>query len=152
MHLPNGEHTLRRGDVSELGIGEVKPGSQDSFATPSSGTSVSNRAGLQNEIRLQLSQDRNFEELLDIVLTSWTILIQRYQRDVFHQFTWGAKTNQDTDVQCIPTVELDLLKHRDTESLKARVGAVKSKAVPADFRTTLFLNDGTKAEVPSAEC
>jgi hypothetical protein len=86
------------------------------------------------------------DAVLDIVLTAWTILIQRYQRDVFHRFSWGIKGAGSDKRQCVETGDLDLLNHSNAASLAAKIQEVRLKHVSLNG-TTIFLNDGTKEEV-----
>jgi hypothetical protein len=84
--------------------------------------------------------------VLDIVLAGWTILVQRYQRDAFHQFTWGIKGAGSDNLQCIASEELNLLNHSNVDSLITKISELRLKNVSLD-QATVFLNDGTKEEV-----
>lgn len=102
-----------------------------------------------NEARISCPKNLASDEVLDTVLTAWTILIQRYQRDVFHQLTWGAEAAGDRkdNSQCIPTTELDLSNQLRAGDLKAKLNKVRLSNISLHPGSTVFLNDGTSAEV-----
>lgn len=152
MHLPHGDQTVRFGAVTEYPV-EKSLQSNGNLTSNQVDSHIDNAAksngheSKSNEVDIQIPQNRDVENVLTTILTAWTILIQRYQRDVFHQFTWGIKDAGDVYIQCIPTSELDLLKQEDTKSLNAKIDSVKSKDISPKQDTGIFLNDGTKAEV-----
>jgi hypothetical protein len=146
MHLPSGDHTIRLGGISEMSIGMEKHsnGTHSKNSTDANGHSSDT-----NEIRITCPQDQGLNKLLETILTAWTILIQRYQRDTFHQFSWGKRGddgNNDTN-QCVPTSELDLSSHNTADSLKAKLGNARAAEFTLDQGSMLFLNDGTVADV-----
>ncbi|KAJ4371135.1 Non-ribosomal peptide synthetase [Neocucurbitaria cava] len=150
MHLPNGEPLVRFSGVSEEPV-EVKVQSNGVVKTQENGTNTNGTAHANqpvsqtNEVHISHPEDLAADAVLDTVLTAWTILVQRYQRDLFHQFTWGVKDAGADQIQCIPTPELGLLNHTTAGSLKGKVADVRSKVISVD-KTVIFLNDGTKEE------
>jgi hypothetical protein len=156
MHLPSNDHSGRFGGVSEKtlkkelptdGISEVCRNG-DHIEAP---TQQTEQASKSNEVSIPFPHNRTRDEVLDIVFTAWTILIQRYQRDVFHQFTWGVKDADNDSSQCIPTKELDLSNQTTVGGLRQKVGSVLSRSIAVDQDAQIFLNDGTKAEVCTSE-
>lgn len=151
MHLPNGNHVVRFGGVSKEPV-EVKVQSNGIVKTeehePTLGTTLQEEAPISkaNEVSIALPQDLAGDALLDTILTGWSILIQRYQRDLYHQFTWGLRDAQISDLQCIPTTDLDLLNQNTAGALKSKIGNVRSKDFNID-QATIVLNDGTQEEV-----
>lgn len=84
--------------------------------------------------------------MLDTVLAAWAILVERYQRDVFSQFTWGTKGRGDEITQCLSASNLDWQSHKTTSSLKAKVQEQRLNNLSLE-QGTIFLNDGTLEEV-----
>ncbi|KAF1845025.1 nonribosomal peptide synthetase 6 [Cucurbitaria berberidis CBS 394.84] len=150
MHLPSGDHTVRFGGVPEEPV-EVKVQSNGTVTTQENGTSTNgtnhtNGAVSQtNEVHISHPEDLAADAVLDTVLTAWTILIQRYQRDLFHQFTWALKDAGADKTQCIPTPDLDLLNQKVAGGLKAKLSDVRLKDINLE-KATISLNDGTKEE------
>lgn len=151
MHLTNDEHVVRFSGVPEEhtevkvqdnGIVKTEEKETDTkdISKPDSGVPAT------NEVSIPLPDGLVTDAVLDTVLTAWTLLVQRYQRDLFHQFTWGIQDAGSDKIQCLPTPELDLLSHKAAGSLKARVADVRLKDVNID-KATIFLNDGTQEEV-----
>ncbi|KAF1363149.1 hypothetical protein EJ07DRAFT_104421 [Lizonia empirigonia] len=151
MHLPNGDRTLRYGGVSKEKT-EVKINTNGTLDVNENGsyanghTQTNGQLSEKNEVDISILQNQSSDAVLDAVLTAWTILVQRYQRDVFHQFSWGIKGAGSDKRQCISTVDLDLLNHSNAASLATKLHNLRLKDVPLDG-ATIFLNDGTKDEV-----
>lgn len=151
MHLANGEQTLRYSGVKQEKT-EVKVNNNGTMDVNESGAYTNghdesqHQAIKSNEVELPALQNQPLEAALDAILTAWTILVQRYQRDVFHQFSWGIKGAGSDKRQCIATAELDLLNHSNAASLATKIGDTRLKDVSLDD-ATIFLNDGTKEEV-----
>ncbi|KAF7573968.1 Nonribosomal peptide synthetase 6 [Pyrenophora tritici-repentis] len=99
-----------------------------------------------NEAQISPPKDWTPDEVLDTVLTSWIILVERYQRDAFHQFTWGISDARTDSAQCIPATELDLSNQSAAKSLTAKIGSLRTKDHAINEGSKLFLNDGTTAE------
>ncbi|KAL5116376.1 Non-ribosomal peptide synthetase [Pleosporales sp. CAS-2024a] len=98
----------------------------------------------KNEIQMPCPSVGQRHQLLDNLLLAWTILIQRYQRDTFHQFTWGIKSEaQNTVNQCISVAELDLSSLGGTQALRAKTSSVRRPDIALNQDSTLLLNDGT---------
>ncbi|KAF2830389.1 hypothetical protein CC86DRAFT_315625 [Ophiobolus disseminans] len=151
MHLPSGDHSVHFGGVSEKpkeekmpnnGIANTRSEEQIINENPHENESVAK----SNKVHVQFPQDRASDEVLDTILTAWAILIYRYQRDTFHQFTWGLKGAGENCIQNIPTPELDLPNQTTASSLKTKVADLRSHSVPTDPSSTIFLNDGSEAE------
>jgi hypothetical protein len=151
MHLANGEQTLRYGGVAQEKT-EVKVNSNGTMDINANGAYTNGHAQTNgessefNEVDITALEGQSLDAALDAILTAWTILIQRYQRDVFHQFSWGIKGAGSDGRQCIQTAELNLLNHSNATSLASKIRDVRLKNVSLDG-ATIFLNDGTKEEV-----
>jgi hypothetical protein len=100
-----------------------------------------------NEVQIPLPQGRSWDEVLDTVLTAWTILVERYQRDLFHQITWGVRGAGKDSAACIPTAKLNLLGQSTAKSLTSQISSVRTRNYTINAGSQLFLNDGTSAEV-----
>jgi hypothetical protein len=156
MHLPSNDCSQRFGGVSDRtlnkelptnGISEVHQNDDDIEAS----NSQTERTSKSNEVSISFRHDRTLAEVFDIVITAWTILIQRYQRDVFHQFTWGVKDAGNDGLQCIQTKDLDLLDQSTVAGLRQKIGSIRSKSIAINQDAHIFLNDGTRAEVRDCE-
>ena len=152
MHLANGDHTLRYGGVAQEKT-EVKVNSNGTMDVNENGAYANGHTQTNghsteasNEVEITSLKDQPLDAVLDTVLTAWTILVQRYQRDVFHRFSWGIKGAGSDKRQCIETGDLNLLTHSNAASLATKIQGARLKDVSLD-RATIFLNDGTKEEV-----
>lgn len=151
MHLANGDHTLRYGGVAQE-KNKVKVSSNGLLDVNENGsyingnTQTNGRTEEPNQVELTSFKDQSPEVALDAILTAWTILMQRYQRDVFHQFSWGIKGAGSNNRQLIPASELKLESHSSAASLARTIRDVRLKDVSIDG-SSIFLNDGTKEEV-----
>jgi len=96
MHLANSEQTLRYGGVAQEKADvkvKVKVNDNGSIDVNENGayTNVHNptngQSTISNEVELTALKGQPSDVALDAILTAWTILVQRYQRDVFHQFS-----------------------------------------------------------------
>lgn len=151
MHLANGENTLRYGEVAQEKT-EVKVNSNGFVDVNGNGsytnghTQSNGHAEDSNQVELTSLKEKSPEVALDVILTAWTILVQRYQRDVFHQFSWGVKGAGSDKRQLIPTADLDLNSHSNAASLAAKIRDSRLKDV-SPSGSSIFLNDGTKEEV-----
>ena len=156
MHLANSEQPLRYGGVAQEKT-EVKVRVNDNCSIDvnenGSYTNVHNQTNGQstksNEVELTALKGQRSDVALDAILTAWTILVQRYQRDVFHQFSWGVKGAGSEKRQCILTAELDLLSQSNAAGLAAKLSETKLKDVSLDG-ATIFLNDGATSDLPMA--
>lgn len=151
MHLANGEHTLYYGGVKQEKT-EVKVNSNGTMDVNENGsyanghTQTNGYSTQPNEVEIKTLKDQSLDAVLDAILTAWTILVQRYQRDIFHQFSWGINGAGSDKRQCISTTDLDLLNHSNAASLAAKIRDVRLKNVSLN-ESTIFMNDGTKDEV-----
>jgi hypothetical protein len=152
MHLSNGEQTLRfgGGGAQKLSEDVMHSGSKTKQAHIESKNEISGEENKHeqksNNIYIAIPQDCTSDAVLDTVLTAWTILIQRYQRDTFHQFTWSTK-GSSKDAQCIPTTELDVTAQKTAEDLRKRLSSLQSAGRTLSQDATIIVNDGTSAEV-----
>ncbi|KAF1911474.1 nonribosomal peptide synthetase 6 [Ampelomyces quisqualis] len=103
------------------------------------------RGKRSNNARIAIPQDCTLDAVLDTALTAWTILIQRYQRDTFHQFTWSIRGNSN-DAQCIQTTELDFSGQKTAEGLRQRLSSLRPAGCALSQDSTIIMNDGTNAE------
>jgi hypothetical protein len=153
MHLPNGDHTLRYGGVTQEKT-QVKINSNGTLNVNQNGAynnvhdQANNLSTETNEVNITIPQEQPLDAVLDTALTAWTIIVQRYQRDAFHQFSWGLKGAGSDKRQCITAVDLNLPSHSGTASLAAKIRDLRLKDVSLNG-ATIFLNDGTKEEVNS---
>ncbi|KAF2689882.1 nonribosomal peptide synthetase 6 [Lentithecium fluviatile CBS 122367] len=81
--------------------------------------------------------------VLDAVLASWILLVQRYQRDSFHRCTWGVEKAGEEGVQCIEAEQLQLSKLETGADLLAKIRGVGSKEMGSSQESPLFFNDDT---------
>ncbi|KAF2130328.1 nonribosomal peptide synthetase 6 [Dothidotthia symphoricarpi CBS 119687] len=149
MHLPNGEPTIRFGEIPKERVEKVySNGTLDTQqnGTYSNGCAPTNRhVSDSNEVDIYVPKDLPQDSILDTVLAAWIVLIQRYQRDVFHQFTWGAKDAEKDKIQCISAGDLDSPSHETCDSLTTKLRNLRLRNISGD-ETTIFLNDGTSEE------
>jgi hypothetical protein len=152
MHLPNGDHSVRFGNKANM-LGE-KQAYSNGISTPqhdgedtSCSTTSKSQPSKSNEVRMAVPRNLSSEEVLDTILIAWAILIQRYQRDTFHQFTWGVNKGSGNErIQCIGTLELDLLNQKAAQTLQTKISSLRLRDVPVKEGSEIFLNDGTKLE------
>lgn len=152
MHLPNGNNAVRFGSISEQSPkkklrGNGVPKTQNEEVPPEGSSEQSRLTSMPNEVHIHLPQSQALSEVLDTVLTAWTILVHRYQCDTFHNFTWGVKDAGENGTQCLPTADIDLSNHNTANSLRQKLGGLRSNSIPTDSSSTIFLNDGSEAEV-----
>lgn len=152
MHLKNGDHSIHFGGLSDRpadGFTDGKDGSkpQRHKSEDHISSKQTEHAARPNQGSVALPIDTSLDKVLDTVLTAWTVLIQRYQRDTFHQFTWGLKDVGQDATQCMQTTELKLADQKSVQSLYENVSNVRSRHLSVDSGSTIFLNDGTEVEV-----
>jgi hypothetical protein len=155
MHLPNGERMVHASGVPNEHVekkqqrnGASKIREQDSHTNGHNGVTQTNEhVSKANEVQIPLPDNLALEGILDTILTAWSILMRRYQRDAFHQFTWGLKGTTGSDkTQCISASGLDMLSLTTAGSLKTSVSEARSKKLSID-QATFMVNDGTTEEV-----
>jgi hypothetical protein len=155
MNLPNGEQTVHASGVGDEHVekkvqrnGASKTRGQDSHTNGHNGATQTNaHVSEANEVQIPFPNNLALEGILDTILTAWSILMRRYQRDAFHQFTWGLKGTTGSDkTQCISASGLDMLSLTTAGSLKTSVSEARSKSLSID-RATFMVNDGTREEV-----
>lgn len=159
MHLPNGGHVLRYTGVShDCTEAKIQPNGvvnaplpQTHINSDKEQTNSNGQVSKDNQIQIALSESVSDDETLSSVLTAWTLLMQRYQRDVFHQFTWGnANATGEVSSQCISVTDIDLKSQKTITELQARIGDIRSKDLSTEA-SAIFLNDGTREEVRSLQ-
>ena len=154
MHLRNGEHVSHFSGAQDEHIAKKVQNNGASKTHEQVSTKNGNHVAVNtnghsskvNEVRARVPSDLAPDAVLDTILAAWTILMHRYQRDVFHQFTWGVVNANGRTTQCVNTTELNLTNQRTAASLKAQISNVRSKDYDA-HNVTLFLNDGSTHEV-----
>lgn len=152
MHLPNGNHMVRFSGVSEEHT-EAKIQSNGDVMVSENGTKLKGDSQVAqeaisvaaNKVKIPIADGQDANAVLDAILTAWVIVVQRYQRDVFHQFTWGLQGGGTDHIQCVPTPDLDLANQQVVGQLQSKVRDLRSKDVSLD-QSHIFLNDGTKEE------
>ncbi|CAG5139628.1 uncharacterized protein ALTATR162_LOCUS529 [Alternaria atra] len=153
MHLRNGEHVSHFSGAQDEHIAKKVQNNGASKTHEQVSTKNGNHVAVNtnghsskvNEVRARVPSDLAPDAVLDTILAAWTILMHRYQRDVFHQFTWGVVNANGRTTQCVNTTELNLTNQRTAASLKAQISNVRSKDYDA-HNVTLFLNDGSTHE------
>ena len=151
MHLRNGEHVSNFSGAPDDHVAKKVSKTHKQAATQNGDDEVLYTNGHNsktNEIRAVIPSHLTPDAVLDTILAAWSVLIHRYQRDVFHQFTWGAVDGRDRASQCINTTDLNFASHQIAGSLKSQISNVRSKDYDA-HNATLFLNDGSLHEVLS---
>lgn len=99
-------------------------------------------ASLPNSVQIPI-----FNTLLDSITAGWILLISRYQRDTFHNFTWGVKDAVDS-IQTVATEGMKLGEVVTVADLLEVVRRVRAREIEADGgETRVFFNDGTEDEV-----
>lgn len=152
MHLSNGDHDLRFGGggaqkLSEDVIHSDSKTKQPHIKSHNESSGKNNKHEQKyNNVSVAIPPNCSLDAVLDTVLTAWTILIQRYQRDTFHQFTWSI-AGDGNDTQCIPTAELDVSAQKTAEALRKRLGSLRPAGHTLSQGSTIIVNDGTSAEV-----
>jgi hypothetical protein len=144
MHLRKSDDAIRSGLSMNI---DTKSDVKDELLSDDAQTDFDTSSHDVIEIHLG---EQSSEELLDTLLASWTLLLQRYQRDAFHKFTWGPADSSRDLVECIETECLELLKLETANELLTTVRNVVSKEVLGlESPLMLFFNDGTADEVSS---
>lgn len=152
MHLSNEDHTLRFGGGGTQKLSEDMMHSNGKTKQPHAEFQDENSGEknehekMSNNAQIAIPQNHALDAVLDTVLTAWTILIQRYQRDTFHQFTWSIKESGD-DAQCIPTADLDFTGLKTAGDLKSKLSSLRPAGCALTQGSTIVMNDGTSAEV-----
>lgn len=156
MHLSNGDSIVRFSsrqeeptEVKVLDNGTVEVQGDGHTQDSTEHTQTNGNVPAANEVQIAIPQTSDVGDVLDTMLTAWSILIQRYQRETFHQFTWGVKDAGDEQIQCVSISDVDLQNQKLVVDLKSKISASRSSTIPND-QPVLFLNDGTKDEVRSS--
>jgi hypothetical protein len=150
MHLSSESGAVRFGDGSDVCPENTTPKTSTSRENGEYRRSNSQKDRLildVNEITINSTHGRTYEEALDAILAAWTILLKRYQSDAFHHFTWSVGDTGGDNSQTLSTTELALFEHKSAGSLKTKLSGVRSKHLAASQPTVIILNDGTELEV-----
>ncbi|RYN51425.1 Nonribosomal peptide synthetase 4 [Alternaria tenuissima] len=146
MHLRNGEHASHFSGAPDEHIAKKV---QSNGASTKNGNhealNTNSHSSKTNEARAKIPNNLTPDALLDTVLAAWAALMHRYQRDVFHQFSWGVVNANGRATQTINTAALNLTSHKTAASLRSQISNVRSKEYDA-HNATLFLNDGSTHE------
>ncbi|KAI2486702.1 Nonribosomal peptide synthetase 6 [Pyrenophora tritici-repentis] len=149
MHLPEGERTVRFSGVPDEHVKAVQNnGEIHSPKHANSGDEtarINEQAAKANEIPIPLPRELSSDAVLDTVLAAWAILVERYQRDVFSQFTWGIKGGGGDSTQCLAAFNLDWRSHKTASGLKTKIQEQRLNNLSLG-QGTLFFNDGTLEE------
>ncbi|KAF2635407.1 nonribosomal peptide synthetase 6 [Massarina eburnea CBS 473.64] len=144
MHLRKSDEVMRggavfdetaNGDAQTNGVGKV------SFANGTGEVVNGNgEVKIDNVVEIPV-----LEPLLDTVLASWVLLVQRYQRDSFNCFTWGVKALAS---QCIAAPELDLSKLSTAADLLGKMRSLRTREISQSVAEApvLYFNDGSNEE------
>ncbi|KAF2874354.1 nonribosomal peptide synthetase 6 [Massariosphaeria phaeospora] len=113
--------------------------------------STSHTNGLEengNEVFVLFNGDQALETLLGSVVAGWILLVYRYQRDSFHQITWGLKETEEANTRSISAGDLDLSNFTTVGNLLDKIQDLRARDISLDqFKNTvLFFNDGTPEE------
>ncbi|KNG49863.1 nonribosomal peptide synthetase 6 [Stemphylium lycopersici] len=154
MHLPHGgepavrfsaipdEHVAKK--VQSNGPFENQ-GAHLHFNGSNGAKHANGHASKANEVRVVVPDSSDSDTVLDTILTAWAILLQRYQRETFNQFTWGLKGHSSASTQCISVGNLDWASQTTAATLRAKIGNVRSTEFSLKD-TTVFFSDGTNEE------
>lgn len=86
--------------------------------------------------------------LVETIMAAWILLVQRYQRDAFQSFSWGA---EGAELQTISAAQLELERVETVADLLVAVRRAMSKDVTCQHDDAspcvLVFNDGPKDEV-----
>jgi hypothetical protein len=152
MHSTNGDHAPRFGGMPELHSekniqSHDFPKLEDDIVAIDGSTTVNAHTIKPNEVSVPIPQDLGIPEVLDAVLVAWVLLLHRYERDAFHQFTWGIKETPKDQMQCISAVDLDLTNQNSIVNLRHKIENIRTASITADCTSTIFMKDGSSVEV-----
>jgi hypothetical protein len=149
MHLPNGSNEMLQlggGGVGSktLAIAQEVMKNGHEHNTNANGEDVG-----RNEILVSTPSGKSRKEIVEAIIAGWILLVHRYQRDAFHNFTWGLEGAGNAGIQSIPATELNLLNNKTISDVLEVARSTKSNEIPIEQRGTpvLVFNDGTKDEV-----
>jgi len=142
MHLRKSDDTIRSGLPLDV---ESKNGMRET--QHQNGTHVDRDASSHDTIEISI-EEQELDMVLHTLLASWILLVQRYQRDSFHRFTWGLGQSGQDFTQCIESELLDASKPERADELLAMVQSAISKEAPRTTSSSVvYFNDGTTDEV-----
>ncbi|KAF2259745.1 hypothetical protein CC78DRAFT_53242 [Lojkania enalia] len=100
-----------------------------------------------NEVSIPILHHQSLESIIERVAAGWILLLQRYQRDACHQFTWGYNGAGDTSsTVSITQLGLDTaITVKDVIDILHRSETYKLFSYQ-DRNPVLFFNDGTPEE------
>ncbi|KAF1994960.1 nonribosomal peptide synthetase 6 [Amniculicola lignicola CBS 123094] len=100
----------------------------------------------KKEVTIPFPDGFDVESVVDNIIAGWTLLLQRYQRDAFLQFTWGYKEVDRSTVQTITAAQLNLGGVSNSNDLLKVVRNMRSRKMAVDSvpNPKLVFNDGTE--------
>ncbi|KAH7135324.1 nonribosomal peptide synthetase 6 [Dendryphion nanum] len=146
MHLPQALK-LDGGELSHVELNHKSNGLPTKHDVEHDRNTIGDFAR-DNEILVQVPSDKDRELIVDTAIASWILLVQRYQRDTFLNFTWGLEGAANSGIQIVAAQELNLTNVSTVTDLITTVHNIRSKDIAIDQPTGLVLvfNDGTKDE------
>jgi len=96
-----------------------------------------------NAIEIPIPQEKDSRTILNVILTSWVLLLQRYQRDSFDRFSWGVNDKDLTHI--LFCHQLELTKLETVAQLRGKIQSIWSS--DDSVSPTIFLRDGINNEV-----
>jgi hypothetical protein len=138
-----GSHVQSNGRLTPQTNGTLLQHKSKNGANGSNGiSSTHGTASLPNSVQIPI-----FDTILDSITAGWILLISRYQRDTFHNFTWGVKDALDS-IQTVATEGMSLGEVITVTDLLKVVRRVRAREIEAEGgEMRVFFNDGTKDEV-----
>ncbi|KAF2021067.1 acetyl-CoA synthetase-like protein [Aaosphaeria arxii CBS 175.79] len=120
----------------------------DSPASTPAYTARGTRTEEENELIISIPKSTSQSDVLETLITSWIILVQRYQRDAFRAISWGLKDAANSELQCISAEQLQLQDLSTAEDLLQAVRKVTSKTIVSERGSDpiLVFKDGTPDE------
>lgn len=110
---------------------------------------INSCADVGNGVDVRIPNGIELDTLLDYLLASWILLVQRFQRDSFRKCSWGIRGAGDEQLQSISAGQLQLTDPATTTRLLQRLQNIRFKEdLPSNL--AVFFNDGTATEVSLA--
>lgn len=145
MHLRKSDEALRGGAFGAADQ-QVNFSAEKPSLTKSSQSSGA--ADIVDSFDISIDE-QELVSVLDTLLASWVLLVQRYQRDAFNCITWGVKDANDQGFQTIFSEELDLEESTAVADFRQKVANTKKSGVSGRVNESseLVFIDGSKDEV-----
>ncbi|CAI6326507.1 unnamed protein product [Periconia digitata] len=140
MHLRKSDEVLRGGAI---GTSDQQLHGRDAPKSPFSNSATE----LFDSFEMSVNEP-DLESILDILITSWVLLVQRYQRDSFNCVTWGTKSVETQTSQCITAAEMGLGSFATSTNLLATIRSLRltSPSGNSGELTEFFFLDGSADE------